>query len=96
MDEIKFEGFLTEDTGIISKYKAVRTRLSKARAVEKCLNTDLDSIVSSDDKMYKALLSINKLMNNCNGAYSNALRKYYLFRKNKEFPRISDYEKMNK
>ena len=43
MDEIKFEGFLTEDTGIISKYK-LGTRLSKARAVEKCL-TDLDSIV---------------------------------------------------
>lgn len=91
MDEIRFEEFLTEDTGITSKYKAVKTRLSKARAVEKCLNTDMGSIVSSDYKMYKALLSINALMNNSNGAYSNALRKYYLFRNNKEFPRIVEY-----
>lgn len=96
MDEIKFESFLTEDTGITSKFKAVKTRLSKARAVEKCLRIGLDSVVYSDDKMYKALLSINELMNNSNGAYSNALRKYYLFRNNKEFPKISDYEKMNK
>lgn len=93
MDEIRFEIFLTEDTGIKSKFKAVKTRLSKARSVEKCLKADLDSIVCDDNKMYQSLLRINEIMNNRNGAYSNALRKYYIFRNGNEFPMIAEYEK---
>jgi len=96
MDETKFESFLADDTSITSKYKAVKTRLSKARSVEKCLKTDLASIVCDDDKMYQALLSINDLMNNRNGVYSNALRKYYVFRNGYEFPMIAEDERIKK
>lgn len=92
MIEDKFEEFLIKDSNITSKDKAVRTRLSKARAVEEMLGENLDFIVTNDDKMYNALLLINSNMNNGNGAYSNALRKYYIFKNQKEFPRISDYK----
>ncbi len=92
MIEDKFEEFLIKDSSITSKEKAVRTRLSKARAVEEMLGENLDSIVADDDKMYNSLLLINSNMNNRNGAYSNALRKYYIFKNQKQFPRISDYK----
>ncbi len=92
MIEDKFEEFLIKDSSITSKEKAVRTRLSKARAVEEMLGENLDSIVADDDKMYNSLLLINSNMNNRNGAYSNALRKYYIFKNQKEFPRISNYK----
>jgi hypothetical protein len=93
MIESAFEEFLSKEITITSKDKAVRTRMSKARAVEKMLGENLDSVVNNDEKMYNALLLINTNMNNKSGAYSNALRKYYLFKNGKkEFPRISSYE----
>lgn len=92
MIEDKFEEFLIKDSNITSKDKAVRTRVSKARAVEEMLGENLDYIVADDDRMYNALLLINSNMNNSNGAYSNALRKYYIFKNQKEFPRISNYK----
>jgi hypothetical protein len=92
MIESAFEEFLSKEITITSKDKAVRSRMSKARAVEKMLGENLDSVVNNDEKMYKALLLINTNMNNKSGAYSNALRKYYLFKNGKEFPRISSYE----
>jgi hypothetical protein len=92
MIESGFEDFLSTETTITSKDKAVKTRMSKARAVEKMLGENLDSVVSNDEKMYNALLLINANLNNKNGAYSNALRKYYIFKNGREFPRISSYE----
>lgn len=92
MIEDKFEEFLIKDSNITSKDKAVRTRVSKARAVEEMIGESLDYIVADDDRMYNALLLINSNMNNSNGAYSNALRKYYIFKNQKEFPRISNYK----
>ena len=92
MIEAAFEDFLSKDVTITSKDKAVRTRMSKARAVEKMLGENLDSIVGEDEKMYNALVLINSNMNNSNGAYSNALRKYYIFKNEKEFPRLSEYK----
>jgi hypothetical protein len=92
MIESAFEEFLSKEITITSKDKAVRTRMSKARAVEKMLGENLDSVVNNDEKMYNALLLINTNMNNKSGAYSNALRKYYLFKNGKEFSRISSYE----
>ena len=89
MIESAFEEFLSKEITITSK---VRTRMSKARAVEKMLGENLDSVVNNDEKMYNALLLINTNMNNKSGAYSNALRKYYLFKNGKEFPRISSYK----
>lgn len=92
MIEAAFEDFLSNDVAITSKDKAVNSRMSKARAVEKILGENLDFIVNDDKKMYKALLLINRNMNNNNGAYSNALRKYYIFRNKNEFPKISEFK----
>lgn len=92
MLENEFYKFLLEDESIKSKDKAVRSRISKARSVENMLDENLDFIVSDDNRMLKALLKINENMNNKNGAYSNALRKYYLFKNEKEFPRLSRFK----
>jgi len=96
MLEAQFEKYLLADENITSKDKAVSTRMSKARAVEKALNVSLDTIVSDEIAMYQALCNINSLMKNQNGAYSNALRKYYAFRNNKTFPQISAFERANR
>lgn len=92
MLESEFESFLVCEKTITSKDKAVQTRMSKARAVERKLEKSLDQIVSSDDEMIIALKKINDVMNNYNGAYSNALRKYYIFKNKREFPQIKSYE----
>lgn len=49
------------------------------------LGENLDSVVNNDEKMYNALLLINTNMNNKSGNYSNALRKYYLLRMERNF-----------
>lgn len=95
MLESEFERFLLDDKGITSKEKAVATRMSKARAIEETLKTSLDTVVSSDTAMYHALLEVNSKMKNQNGAYSNALRKYYIFKNNKAFPQINAFERIN-
>lgn len=96
MLEAQFEKYLLEDENITSKDKAVSARMSKARAVEKALSMSLDTIVSNDITMYQALCNINCNMKNQNGAYSNALRKYYTFKNIKNFPQISVFERENR
>jgi len=93
MLEKEFETFLMNDENISSKTKAILTRLSKARAVEKALGKSLDMIVADDNQMYQALLDINRKLKNNNGAYSNALRKYYIFKNKTTFPQIKEFEK---
>lgn len=92
MNEKFFEKALLADPSITSKDKAVSTRLSKARAVEKKLDIDLESIVADDYKMYQLLLEINNRLKNENGAYSNTVRKYYFYRRGKEFPSLSQFK----
>lgn len=92
MLESEFESFLVGNKTITSKDKAVKTRISKARAVERELGCSLDYIVSSDEEMLCALKKINEVMKNSSGNYSNALRKYYLFKNKHEFPHIKSYE----
>lgn len=94
MRELEFERFLLNDQGIHSKYKAVKSRMSKARAVEKQLNEDMDSIVRDDKRMYQALKRINSEMKNFSGAYFNSLRKYYIFCNSTEFPKLDAYNKI--
>jgi hypothetical protein len=95
MLESEFEKYLLDDENITSKEKAVATRMSKARTVEDTLKMSLDTIVSTDIAMFHALLDINSKMKNKNGAYSNALRKYYTFKNNKTFPQIDAFEREN-
>ena len=93
MLENQFEAFLLDDVNIESKEKAVASRVSKARAIERELDKSLDEIVGDDRSMYNALVIIKGRMNDKSGAYSNALRKYYIFKNGREFPRLSAYER---
>ena len=92
MKESEFESYLLADENIVSKNKAVRSRVSKARMVEQHFDESLDNIVCDDEKTYKTLLRIKAEMKDQNGTVSNALRKYYVFINGKSFPALSDYE----
>jgi hypothetical protein len=89
--EREFENYLLEDENIVSKVKAVRSRVNKARMIERHFDTSLDYIVSDDKRMYESLLKIKTEMNDVNGNISNALRKYYHFANNKIFPTLGAY-----
>lgn len=92
MREQEFENYLLLDDNIVSKVKAVRSRVNKARMIERHFDTSLDYIVSDDKKMYESLLKIKAEMNDINGNISNALRKYYQFSNNKVFPTLEAYK----
>jgi len=91
--EQEFENYLLLDDNIISKVKAVRSRVNKARMIERHFDASLDYIISDDKRMYESLLKIKAEMNDINGNISNALRKYYLFANGVLFPTLSNYEK---
>lgn len=91
MRESDFEMFLTNDTSITSKDKAVRSRMSKARSVEMKLEINFDDVVRDDELMYKTLLRIQNELGDSNGAKQNALRKYYIFANGRKFPTIKSY-----
>ena len=91
MRERNFAEYLNNDPNIKSKVKAVNSRLSKARLVERQLETSLDSVVADDNLMYRTLCRIKSEMNDTNGNISNAVRKYYLFSNGKEFPQLSQW-----
>lgn len=92
MRERDFEEYLLFDESIKSKMKAVNSRLSKARLIERELEVDLDEIVSDDDKMYETLIRVKQDTNDYNGNNSNALRKYYEFSNEKRFPTLAEYK----
>ncbi len=92
MREEEFEKYLLEDDNIVSKVKAVRSRVNKARMIERHFKTSLDYIVSDDRRMYESLLKIKAEMKDTNGNISNALRKYYHFVNGALFPMLSDYK----
>jgi hypothetical protein len=92
MRESEFENYLLADKNIKSKDKAVRSRMAKARQIERHFDTSLDSIVADDVEMYQTLKRIKAELKDINGTVSNALRKYYVFTNEKSFPALSDYE----
>ena len=91
--EEEFIKFLENDPSISSKEKAVRSRLSKARKVERELDINLDSVVIDDELTYRTLLRIQEVMGDRNGSIQNSVRKYYLFINGEEFPTIKEYER---
>lgn len=93
MRESDFENYLLDDNNIKSKVKAVRSRISKARMIERHFGQALDTIVANDDTMYDTLVKIKAEMKDTNGNVSNSLRKYYMFANNKSFPTLSEYKK---
>ena len=90
MMEQPFEIYLTNDPAITSP-NAVKSRMSKARKAEGILRTSLDVVVSDDDRMYEALEELQQHENPKNNPMQNAVRKYYKFKNDKEFPRKKDY-----
>ncbi|MFD2044571.1 hypothetical protein ACFSTA_08560 [Ornithinibacillus salinisoli] len=56
MREFDFARFLNEQGSISSKDKAVRSRVAKAKKVERDLGVNLDEIVKSDDHTYAVLM----------------------------------------
>ena len=91
MRESDFEIYLLDDESIKSKVKAVRSRINKARMVERHFGQSLDTIVNNDDVMYETLVRIKAEMKDTNGNISNSLRKYYMFANNRSFPTLSEY-----
>lgn len=92
MRESEFESYLLSDVSIVSKTKALRSRITKARLIERHFETSLDNIVNDDELTYKVLMRIKAEMKDTNGTVSNALRKYYVFINGRPFPALSEYE----
>ena len=87
MQELRFKDFLINQD---LTEKGVKSRISKARRIEKELGADLEMLVSSSDKMYDAFRWIEKFDDKHNN-YQNGLRKYYEFKNGKVFPKRNDY-----
>jgi len=64
--EQEFENYLLLDGNIVNKVKAVRSRVNKARMIERYFDTSLDYIVSDDKRMYESLLKIKVEMKDTN------------------------------
>lgn len=96
MREQEFISFLDQQTSITSKDKAIKSRFSRARKVESDLGVNLDEVVKDDQGTYELLKRIKSEMNEHNGNYQNAVRKYYIFINNKEFPPLNSYISKNR
>ena len=92
MRETEFENFLLSDDNIKSKEKALRSRIDKARLIERHFGIPLDDIVTDDEMTFSILTRIKAELKDTNGTISNALRKYYVFSNGKQFPALSEYE----
>ncbi len=86
MIDNSYETFLHADPHIKSE-KAVASRMSRARKAEEILGSTLDTIVSSDATMHEAMLKL-KAHGDTRGNIQNTVRKYYIFKNGKEFPRL--------
>ena len=81
----------TSEKGITDK--AIDSRINRARAAERILQRDLDYVVSTDEKMYSALVELRSdSSERKTGRLQNAVRWYYRAKNGKDFPKISDYE----
>ena len=92
MKEKEFEGFLNKDPARLTA-KAVASRMSKARKAEGILRRSLDEVVDSDDLMYESLVTLRKNEDPAHSPMQNALRKYYIFKNDKEFPQLRYYRR---
>ena len=90
MNEWKLRDALLEKNDPLGD-KAIRTRLSRARRVERILREDLDVVVANDDRVYAALLTLKSYPEERNGGLQNALRWYYRAVNRRDFPKLSEY-----
>ena len=94
MKENEFYNFLIE-SGI--RESAAATRLRRGREAESFLNHDFEEIIKDDDLMYDSLRELRNdaLDNPSHSPLQNSLRRYYVFRNGKEFPRLNNYKIYN-
>lgn len=90
MREQQFEIFLSNERTIKS-HKAVASRIAKGKKAEAILGLDLDTIVANDDTMYESLVELGKHDSPEHAPLQNAVRKYYKFTHERQFPRLKDY-----
>jgi hypothetical protein len=92
MLEMEFKNFLQNDPELTGEH-GVPYRMSKARKAEEMLGANLDTVVADDDSMYDALMKLKPLENPAKNPMQNALRKYYIFKNGREFPRLNQYKR---
>ena len=90
MDELGFRTSLKVDENNLTD-NGINFRISKGRKAEEILGMGLDDAVSSDSTMFSALKKLQDYENPTHNPMQNALRKYYIFRNGKEFPRKKDF-----
>ena len=93
MRESEFRTYLESIDAIYSKNKAVNSRISRANTAEVIIGENLDYVVADDMRMYVALKKVALDPRERNGNIQNAVRWYYRFCNNKDFPRMSAYKK---
>ena len=71
----------------------IETRISRAYKGEEILGYSFEEAISTDKKMYESLIKLKPYENPKKNPIQNSLRKYYIYIKGKEFPRLSEYEK---
>lgn len=87
-----FRTFLENDPKIRSS-RAISSRMSKAIRAEQILGMSLDEVVADDDVMYDALISLQAHEDPLHNPMQNAVRKYYIFKNNREFPQLKNYHR---
>lgn len=87
MRETSFEQFLLHDPKNLTS-KAIASRVTRARKAESLLRRDLDSIVTDDNTMFEVLIFLREHEDCTHSPMQNALRKYYSFVRNKDFPQL--------
>lgn len=90
MDELGFRTSLEVDENNLTG-NGINFRISKGRKAEEILGMDLDDVVSSDAAMFSTLKKLQDYENPAHNPMQNAVRKYYIFRNGKEFPRKKDF-----
>lgn len=86
------EGYVKFLEGQNLSPKGIISRKTKLCAAEEYIGKSLDSVVSDDNEMYRALLKLQEVDDPAHAPRQNALRKYYLFKNGKEFPRLNRFK----
>ena len=74
--------------------RKIKEKIEKSEIMEDIMEEigkNLDEVVSNDNEMYYALIKLQDIDNRAHTPRQNALRKYYIFKNNKEFPRLKNY-----
>lgn len=86
------EGYVRFLEGKRLSTAGIATRKTKLYDAEEYIGKSLDEVVSDDNKMYQALIKLQEVDNPAHTPRQNALRKYYLFKNGKEFPRLNKFK----